>query len=224
MSYKDTKELLDRMRNEYGDLSVRSAITYLFSAGMDNFSPESVEKIKSDIMAEDKAIRDKGSIPFISGEYQCQIVDIANGMVETPIFELLAYFQDNFPLSIEGRDNSNVSSLRTNKVLNSALEWVEQHVAEEQLYMTLSEHIGLTDDEIATYGFDVDVLLENEQRLKEQMGEQTHSSVRSRLEGKKAAHDVSSEQPTIRKAGEPAPKKDNLDGMIAPPSTDNYSR
>ncbi|MBQ9227603.1 MAG: hypothetical protein IJ168_02125 [Eubacterium sp.] len=224
MSYPDTMKALRKIQNDYGDFTFKSAISYLYEAGSENFSDESVEKMKADIMKEDAAIRETGGTPFISGAYQCQIVDVAFEISKLPTFDVLAYLQDSVPIQVIGREISNAPE-RSAAILDAALGYIDEHTDPGDLYKVLTEHLGMTLDEIAGLGFDVDELITNEEQKESVLSSDRESgSVRGRLESKKAAHNVSSEQPSIRKVGEPAPKKDNLDGMIAPPSTDNYSR
>jgi len=87
------------LENKFGLPLFRMALTHLADVGVRHLTDENVEEAIKQITANDKADKANGVIPFMTAEFQCEIVRCAASLAKFDIWELFAYIKNYVPIS-----------------------------------------------------------------------------------------------------------------------------
>ena len=153
MSYVETKQKLDMIRDKYGcagEIIFRTALQTVVELGQNTF--------KYDAWYEDQinAIDDRhdaaeavGKILFMTRNFEKAIFECSRELAQIETYDLLVYIQREVFLSSNGIDYR-----RMEKLLKKCVEWIEEtHASLGETYDTLS-YLDFNDSEIKMLGFE----------------------------------------------------------------------
>ena len=153
MSYAESKQKLDVIRDKYGcagEIIFRTAIQYVVELGQNTF--------KDDAWYEDQlnAIDDRhdaaeavGKVLFMTRSFEKAIFECAFELSKISAYDLLVYIQKEVFLTSNGIDYRRLETL-----LKKCIEWAEEtYACLGDAYKVLSD-IGFNDSEIEMLGFE----------------------------------------------------------------------
>ena len=153
MSYTESKQKLDAIRNKYGcsgEIILRTAIQMVVEYGIAhiNNSDWFNEAIMSIDARHDKA-EAEGKILFMTRDFEKTLLECAKELAQFEPYDLLVYIQREVFLS-----NNGIDYQRMDKLLKKCIEWIEEtHASVGEAYDTL-DYIGFNDSEIEMLGFE----------------------------------------------------------------------
>lgn len=150
MAYKETNETMHELTKEYGEIVVRTAINYLIDVGAKNFTEENITYTKEQIQAEHNKMSQEGKTPFMTADFECNILDCANKLSQLDKTELLVYVQEN--LSYEVGQNT-IDKQRLQVLLENSLSLLNEKAYNIEEFVDLLYECGFTDDEIEKIGY-----------------------------------------------------------------------
>lgn len=153
--YTESKAAIQSIRNKYGEIMFRMAISHLMDVGIRHLTEESVNETCDEIMQQDD------SKAFMTNEFQCNIVRAAYELTQVPHTDLLVYIQREVAYDVA---DGTPSYERAVHLLKSCLDWLsDEHFDMAETLDTL-RYIGFDDDELVALGFEyiLDVEDENE--------------------------------------------------------------
>lgn len=152
MSYKDSKIMLNKIRDDYGckgEIIFRSALQYVVECGYRLLQDSSWVKIQLQHIDEKHDKADKnGKYLFIGREFEKAIVECAAEIAKVPTMDLLQYVQKEVWLSGEGMDYQ-----RAIELLKDCVEWFADDTLNERIVENLNL-LGFKDYEIEELGYD----------------------------------------------------------------------
>ena len=153
MSYVETKQKLDMIRDKYGcagEIIFRTALQTVVELGQNTF--------KDDAWYEDQinAIDDRhdaaeavGKILFMTRNFEKAIFECSRELAQIETYDLLVYIQRKVFLSSNGIDYR-----RMERLLKKCVEWIEEtHASLGETYDTLN-YLDFNDSEIEMLGFE----------------------------------------------------------------------
>ena len=164
MSYVETKQKLDMIRDKYGcagEIIFRTALQTVVELGQNTF--------KDDAWYEDQinAIDDRhdaaeavGKILFMTRNFEKAIFECSRELAQIETYDLLVYIQREVFLSSNGIDYR-----RMERLLKKCVEWIEEtHASLGETYDTLN-YLDFNDSEIEMLGFEyiLDVIYPEEE-------------------------------------------------------------
>ena len=152
-NYVESKKTIEAIRNKYGEIIFRMAISHLMDVGSRHLTKENVKETCKEIMASD----DSGQ--FMTNAFKCEIVQAAYDLTQVPQTDLLVYIQREVVYDIFDGMPSYDKAIRLLKECMCQIEADEfgDHTETLNVFMSL----GFTDDEMEILGFKY--LLENEE-------------------------------------------------------------
>lgn len=154
MSYKISKAMLGKIRDDYGckgEIIFKTALQTLIQGGTDNFNSNlQYAEWLTEINDRHNKAEAEGKILFCTRKFEITILECAKEMAKVPIMDLLQYVQKEVWLSGEGIDYQ-----RAIELLKKCMQNIEdaRWCNNKDVYDAF-EYIGFTDDEIQTLGFD----------------------------------------------------------------------
>ena len=154
MSYKESKMMLNKIRDDYackGEVVFRCALQYAVECGHHLLQdPIWVQKQLDNIDVNHDEAEKEGKVLFIGREFEKAIVKCAAEITKVPVMDMLQYVQKEVWLSGEGIDYQ-----RAIELLKKCMKDIEdaRWCNNKDVYDAF-EYIGFTDDEIQTLGFD----------------------------------------------------------------------
>ena len=148
MSYKNSKTMLNKIRDDYGckgEIIFRSALQYVMECGYRLLQDASWVKIQLQYIDEKHDKADKnGKHLFIGRDFEKAIVECAAEITKVPSMDMLQYVQKEVWLSGEGIDYQRIVEL-----LKSCVDWFsDDERAVENLNL-----LGFDDWEIEELGY-----------------------------------------------------------------------
>ena len=160
MSYKDSKIMLNKIRDDYGcqgEIIFKAALQTLIQGGTDNFNSNlQYSKWLAEINDRHNKAEIEGKILFCTRKCEIAILECAKEISKVPIMDMLQYVQKEVWLSGEGMDYQ-----RAIEIAKIGLEWIvnaDDNTGEITKHLDL---LGLRDCEIEELGFGY--LLEDEE-------------------------------------------------------------
>lgn len=152
-NYAETKNELDRIRNEYGckgEMIFRTSLQYIVEFGQNKFLDD--EWVQSQINAVNEKHNKadaENKILFIGRGFEIALIECAKELAKVNAYNLLVYIQKEVWLSNEG----GIDYDRAVQLLKSCMSWIEEdHASLGEMLDTL-EYIGFDDDDIEALGF-----------------------------------------------------------------------
>ena len=145
INYVENKKKIEAIRNKYGEMMFRMAISHLMDVGIRHLTEELVEDTCEKIMQEDD------SKAFMTNEFKCNLIRAAYELAQISHTDLLVYIQREMVYDIfDGMP----SYERVIQLLKKCMEQIE---ADEGYNNTetfdIFQGLGFTDDEIELLGF-----------------------------------------------------------------------
>ena len=151
MSYKESKVMLNKIRDDYGckgEVVFRCALQYAVECGHHLLQdPIWVQKQLDNIDVNHDEAEKEGKALFITRDFEKSIVECAVEISKIPTMEMLQYVQKEVWLSGEGIDYQ-----RAIELLKDCVEWFTDDTLNERIIENL-DLLGFRDDEIDELGF-----------------------------------------------------------------------
>ena len=158
MSYTESKQKLDTIRDKYGctgEVIFRTAIQYVVELGQNTFKDEAwYEDQLNAIDDRHDAAEMVGKFLFMTRDFEKAIVNCAKEIAEIEVYDLLIYIQKEIWLG-----GSRISYQRAIRLLKNCIAMLDEHHGD--CYSTLNDlnDAKFSDDEIEEpgYGYLLDV-------------------------------------------------------------------
>ena len=151
MSYKTSKTMLNKIRDDYGckgEVLFRTALQYVVECGYHLFQdPLWVQKQLDNIDVNHDEAQKEGKMLFIGREFEKAIVKCAAEIAKVPAMDMLQYVQKEVWLSGEGMDYQ-----RAIELLKDCVEWFTDDTLPERIIENLNL-LGFQDYEIEELGY-----------------------------------------------------------------------
>lgn len=151
MSYKTSKTMLNKIRDDYGckgEVIFRTALQYVVECGYHLFQdPLWVQKQLDNIDVNHDEAQKEGKMLFIGREFEKAIVKCAAEIAKVPAMDMLQYVQKEVWLSGEGMDYQ-----RAIELLKDCVEWFADDTLPERIIENLNL-LGFQDYEIEELGY-----------------------------------------------------------------------
>lgn len=164
MSYTESKQKLDAIRDKYGcsgEIIFRTALQMVVEHGQNVFKDEAwYEDQMNAIDDRHDAAEADGKTLFMTRDFEKAIFECARELAQIETYDLLVYIQREVFLSSNGIDYR-----RMEKLLKKCIEWIEEtHASIGETYDTL-DYLGFNDSEIEMLGFEyiLDVIYPEEE-------------------------------------------------------------
>ena len=144
-SYAESKKEIEAIRNKYGEVMFRMAISHLMDVGIRHLTEENVEKTCKGIMASDDSGR------FMSNEFECEIVQTAYELAQIPHIDLLVYIQREVVYDVH---DETPSYGRAIELLKRCMEHIEAFEDDNIITLEVFEGLGFDDDDLSALGFE----------------------------------------------------------------------
>lgn len=122
MSYKESKKMLDKIRDDYGckgEIIFRNALQYVVQYGADNLVDDwNYTHILDDINERHDVAEAEGKKLWIARGFEIAILEYAKEIAKIPVMDMLQYVQKEVWLSGEGIDYQRAIEL-LKKCINS---------------------------------------------------------------------------------------------------------
>ena len=144
-NYSENKKQIDAIRNKYGELMFRMAISHLMDVGTRNLTEELVKETCEKIMQEDD------SKAFMTNGFKCDLIRAAYELAQVSQINLLVYIQREIYYDIfDGMPSYD----RAIQLLKGCMCNIEQwNDCRHELTLGEFEDIGFDDDELEAFGF-----------------------------------------------------------------------
>lgn len=151
MNYKESKMMLDKIRDNYGckgEIIFKTALQTLIQGGTDNFNSNlQYGKWLAEINDRHNKAEIEGKILFCTREFEIAILKCAREMANVPIMDMLQYVQKEVWLGGEGMDYQRVVEL-----LKDCVEWFTDDTLNDRIVENLSL-LGFRDYELEELGY-----------------------------------------------------------------------
>jgi hypothetical protein len=151
MSYKESKMMLNKIRDDYGckgEVLFRTALQYVVECGQYLLQDELwVQTQLSAINDKHDEAEKEGKWLFIGRDFEKAIVECAAEIAKVPSMDMLQYVQKEVWLSGEGVDYQ-----RAIELLKDCVEWFTDDTLNERIIENLSL-LGFKDYEIEELGY-----------------------------------------------------------------------
>lgn len=151
MSYKESKMMLNKIRDDYGckgEVIFRTALQYVVECGYHLLQdPLWVQKQINNIDVNHDEAEKEGKVLFITRDFEKAIVECAVEIAKVPSMDMLQYVQKEVWLSGEGIDYQ-----RAIELLKSCLDWFTDDTDNERIVTNLNL-LDFRDYEIEELGF-----------------------------------------------------------------------
>lgn len=151
MSYKESKMMLNKIRDDYaykGEVIFRCALQYAVECGHHLLQdPIWVQKQLDNIDVNHNEAEKESKVLFITRDFEKAIVECAVEISKIPTMEMLQYVQKEVWLSGEGIDYR-----RAIELLKDCMEWFTDDTLNERIVENLSL-LGFRDHEIEELGY-----------------------------------------------------------------------
>ena len=151
MGYKDSKMMLNKIRDDYackGEVLFRTALQYVVECGQHLLQdPLWVQTQISTINTNHDEAEQEGKRLWITRDFEIAIVECAAEIAKVPTMELLQYVQREVWLSGDGIDYQRVIRL-----LEKCMDWIEDEFDKSDTLDTF-RYLGFEDDELYELGF-----------------------------------------------------------------------
>lgn len=151
MSYKESKKMLDKIRDDYGckgEIIFKSALQCIVQYGADNLVDDwNYTHILDDINERHDAAEVEGKILIITRDFEIAILECSKEIAKIPAMDLLQYVQKEVWLSGEGVDYQ-----RAIELLKDCLEWFTDDTLNDRIVENLSL-LGFKDYELEELGY-----------------------------------------------------------------------
>ena len=87
MTYKESKKILDEIRNRNHEMIFRMAISHLMDVGIRHLEEENINRTCEEIQREDD------SRAFMTNDFKCELVKTAGKLAQIDHIHLLVYIQ-----------------------------------------------------------------------------------------------------------------------------------
>ena len=152
MSYKESKMMLNKIRDDYackGEVVFRCALQYAVECGHHLLQdPIWVQKQLDNIDVNHDEAEKEGKVLFITRDFEKSIVECAVEISKIPTMEMLQYVQKEVWLSGEGIDYQRAIGL-----LKNCMEWLNEDISGVGDTLEAFHHIGFDDCEIEEFGY-----------------------------------------------------------------------
>lgn len=144
-NYVESKKKIEAIRNKYGEVMFRMAISHLMDVGIRHLTEENVEKTCKEMMASDDSGR------FMSNEFECEIVQTAYELAQIPHIDLLVYIQREVTYDVfDGMP----SYERVIELLKKCMGHIEVFEDDNIITLEVFEELGFDDDDLSALGFE----------------------------------------------------------------------
>lgn len=150
-NYTESKKKIDKIRNDYRELTFRAGISHLMDVGIRHLTKELVEETCAEIMKQD----DTNSI--MTNDFQCDIVRVAYELAQIPHIDLLVYIQREVNYDVF---DGEINYSRAIELLKDCVLGIETQCDSNEETLDKLENMEFEDDEIRALGFEY--LLESE--------------------------------------------------------------
>ncbi len=99
--YKQTREAIRAIENEYGLLAFNMAFTHLMEHGWKNFNEESVQAACEQIREEEAEVKRQGKIVFMTANFQIGIMECSLALSKFSIMDLFAYIKTDMAINVD---------------------------------------------------------------------------------------------------------------------------
>ena len=151
MGYKDSKIMLNKIRDDYGckgGIVFKAALQTLIQGGVDNFNSNlQYGTWLTEINDRHNKAELDGKILFCTREFEIAILECAREIAKVPIMDMLQYVQKEVWLSGEGIDYQ-----RAIELLKSCIDWVTDDTDNKAIVTNLNL-LDFRDDEIEDLGY-----------------------------------------------------------------------
>ena len=143
--YVESKKEIEAIRNKYGEMMFRMAISHLMDVGIRHLTKENVENTCKEIMASDDSGR------FMSNEFECEIVQTAYKLAQISHIDLLVYIQREVAYDVlDGMP----SYERAIELLKRCMGHIEAFEDDNAITLEVFEELGFDDDDLSAFGFE----------------------------------------------------------------------
>ena len=144
-NYSENKQKIEVIRNKYGEMMFRMAISHLMDVGIRHLTEENVKETCEEIMQEDD------SKAFMTNEFKCDLIRAAYELAQISHTDLLVYIQREVVYDIfDGMP----SYERVIELLKKCMYDIEQRESCENEWTRCAfEDIGFDEDEIEALEF-----------------------------------------------------------------------
>lgn len=152
MSYKISKAMLGKIRDDYGckgEIIFRSALQYVVECGYHLLQdPLWVQKQLNNIDVNHDEAEKEGKRLFITRDFEKAIIECATEIAKVPSMDLLQYVQKEVWLSGEGMDYQTAIVL-----LKRCMKWLDEDIALVGDTLEAFYQIGFNDNDIEELGY-----------------------------------------------------------------------
>lgn len=153
MNYKESKEKLDKIRDDYGckgEIIFRTALQIVVEAGQCTILDDTWYLTEiDDINAKHDVAEKEGKILFITRDFEIAILKCAREIAEIPTIDLLQYVQKEVWLSGDGIDYQRMKHIAT-----VSIDWITSNDIDSEAILDHLRMLDLTDDEIVEFGYE----------------------------------------------------------------------
>lgn len=151
MGYKESKIMLNKIRDDYGckgEVIFRTALQYVVECGYHLLQdPLWVQKQLDNIDVNHDEAEQEGKILFIARDFEKAIIECAAEIAKVPAIDMLQYVQKEVWLSGEGIDYQ-----RAIELLKDCVEWFTDDTLNERIIENLGL-LGFREHEIEELGY-----------------------------------------------------------------------
>lgn len=144
-NYVESKKTIEAIRNKYGEVMFRMAISHLMDVGIRHLTKENVEETCKEIMASDDSGR------FMSNEFECEIVQTAYELALVSHIDLLVYIQREVAYDVH---DGIPSYERAIELLKRCMEHIEAFEDDNAITLEVFEGLGFDDDDLSALGYE----------------------------------------------------------------------
>lgn len=144
-NYIESKKEVETIRNKYGEMIFRAAISHLMDVGIRHLTEENVEETCKSIMQEDD------SRSFMTNAFKCDIIRAAYGLSLISHIDLLVYIQREVTYDVfDGMP----SYERVIELLKKCMGHIEVFEDDNIITLEVFEELGFDDDDLSALGFE----------------------------------------------------------------------
>lgn len=151
MSYKESKMILNKIRDDYackGEVLFRTALQYVVECGQHLLQdPLWVQTQISTINENHDEAEKEGKRLLITRDFEIAIVECAAEIAKISVIDILRYAQKEIWIGGDGIDYQRAISL-----LTKCMDWIEDEFEKSETLDTF-QFLGFEDDELEELGF-----------------------------------------------------------------------
>ena len=151
MSYKDSKMMLNKIRDDYackGEILFRTALQYVVECGCHLLQDQLwVQTQLSAINVKHDEAEKEGKILWITRDFEKVIIECAAEIAKVPVMDVLQYVQKEIWLGGDGMDYQ-----RAIELLKDCVDWFTDDTDNQRIVENLNL-LGFRDDEIEELGY-----------------------------------------------------------------------